>query len=121
MTALASRRRLEAATMSIIAPLTPTTRGTASTATRPPAAIAGGASFGDVLDGFLKEARMTPQQRIRRDVLKENNLTEDDLTAMSPAERKAIEDKIAPAIAKRVKAAEEEARRQGKQIGLPSL
>ncbi|MEG8039482.1 hypothetical protein QP166_09035 [Sphingomonas sp. LR60] len=64
---------------------------------------------------------MTPQQRIRRDVLKENRLTEEGLAAMSPAERKAIEEEIAPIIAKRVKALEEEAKTKGKLIGLPSM
>ncbi|MEH3046796.1 hypothetical protein [Sphingomonas adhaesiva] len=50
----------------------------------------------EALKAFEKEARMTPQQRIRRDVLKEHQLTDESLDAMTPAERKQIEDKIAP-------------------------
>lgn len=93
---------------------------TTRTAIKHKAAV-GEPSFETVMKDFLGEARMTPQQRIRRDVLKENRLTEADLAAMSPAERKAIEDKIAPIIRKRIEMTEDFARRQGRQIGLSSL
>ena len=74
------------------------------------------ANLDEALAAFEKEARMTPQQRIRRDVLKDQNLTEEALEAMPPDQRKAVEDKIAPEIARRTEAAQEEARRQGKTV-----
>ena len=59
---------------------------------------------------------MSPQQRIRRDILKDHNLTEESLAAMSPAERKVVEDKIAPEIERRLEMAQQEAHRQGKTL-----
>ena len=97
------------------------TGGTAGITGVTPGVKRDGPSFGDVMSAFTKEARMTPAQRIRRDVLKDHRLTEESLAAMTPAERKVIEDRIAPIIKRRVEVAEEEARRRGKQIGLPSL
>ena len=61
---------------------------------------------------------MTPQQRIRGDVLKGHGLTGQSLEAMTPDECKAIEDKIAPEIAHRMKVAQDKARRQGKTVAV---
>ena len=44
------------------------------------------------LDEYVK---MTPEQRMRADLLKKLGLTEEELAAMSPEERQAAESKIA--------------------------
>ena len=73
-----------------------------------------GPSFDDVLTSFKKEAQMTTRERVRRDILAANKLTEEALAAMPPAEREAIEKKLAPIIARRIEAIEEAARRTGR-------
>lgn len=98
----------------------------ASPVTRPaPKAVAPAAkpspTLKDALDSFRKEARMTPRERIRRDVLKENRLTEEGLAAMAPKEHDAAEKKIKAEVDRRLAAIEEEARRKGKAIGLAAM
>lgn len=44
------------------------------------------------LDKYLKE---TPEQRMRESILKQMGISEEQLAAMPPEQRKAIEDKIA--------------------------
>ncbi|MDP1028308.1 hypothetical protein Q5H91_13880 [Sphingomonas sp. KR1UV-12] len=55
------------------------------------------------ITAFRKEAALTPAQRIRRDVLKDMKLTEDDLKAMPEAEREVAEKKIGEEVARRLK------------------
>src|SRR5689334_19356267 len=47
---------------------------------------------------FLKYAKMDPMTRMRASILKSMNLSEDDLAKMSPAQRSAVEQKIAQLI-----------------------
>ena len=53
---------------------------------------------------FLEEAHKTPAQRIRDAILTKLGITEQQLAAMDPAERQAIEKQIAKEIAEQVKA-----------------
>ena len=59
---------------------------------------------------FLNYAKETPAQRMRDAILKSMGLSEDDLKAMSPEKRKAVED----AIAQKIKDAAEQAAQKGK-------
>lgn len=61
------------------------------------------AKLNDAIAHFKKEASLTPAQRARRDVLKTMNLTEDAIKAMSPEQQKATEQKIADAVAERLR------------------
>jgi len=54
------------------------------------------------LDKYLKE---TPEQRMRDSILKEMGISEDQLAAMPPEQRKAIEDKIAQIIKQKMEQA----------------
>lgn len=56
----------------------------------------------DALTAFEKEARMTPAERARRDILEDMELTEDALKAMPAEKRNTIEDAIAKEVAKRL-------------------
>jgi hypothetical protein len=56
----------------------------------------------DALTAFEKEARMTPAERARRDILEDMELTEDALKAMPAEKRNVIEDAIAKEVAKRL-------------------
>lgn len=47
------------------------------------------------VDAFLAEAKKTPAERIRDDWLARHKMTEEDLQAMSPEKREAIEKEIA--------------------------
>ena len=47
-----------------------------------------------VTEDFLKFAEMSPAEKIRYVFLKQHGLSEDDLKAMSPADRRKIEDEI---------------------------
>lgn len=49
----------------------------------------------NAVDTFLAEAKKTPAERIRDDWLARHKMTEDDLKAMSPEKREAIEKEIA--------------------------
>ncbi|MDD3288858.1 MAG: hypothetical protein PHX43_07660 [Alphaproteobacteria bacterium] len=53
-------------------------------------------------DEFRKYANMSPTERIRYNYLKSHNLTESDLAAMSPEQRKAIENEIKELIKKKL-------------------
>jgi hypothetical protein len=53
----------------------------------------------DALTAFEKEARMTPAERARRDILEDMELTEEALKAMPAGKRNAIEDSIAKEVA----------------------
>lgn len=56
----------------------------------------------DAATAFLREAHKTPAERVREQWLKSHNLSEDDLAAMSPEKRKAIEDAMAEDMRRRV-------------------
>jgi len=47
-----------------------------------------------VEDQFLEEARKSPMQRMREQIMKELGVTDDDLAQMAPDERRAMEDRI---------------------------
>lgn len=49
-------------------------------------------------DSFSEWMKMSPAEHIRAQYLEENDLTEDDLAAMSPEQLKAIEDEISKRI-----------------------
>ena len=59
---------------------------------------------------FEKFAAMSPAERMRASILQQMGVSEDQLAAMSPDERKAMEDKIAAKIKESV---EESARKTG--------
>jgi hypothetical protein len=75
-----------------------------------------GAAFGNILEevkGKGKQTpaeelaaymKMTPAQRMAADLLKQMGLTQADLDAMPPAERKAITDKIAALVKQQMEA-----------------
>jgi len=54
---------------------------------------------------FLEEARKTPMQRMREQVLEALGLTEDALAQMAPEERRAAEDKIREMIEEKLRQA----------------
>ncbi|MGZ3274372.1 MAG: hypothetical protein ACXU82_07155 [Caulobacteraceae bacterium] len=64
----------------------------------------------DAVSEFLDYAKKTPAQRMRDAVLKSMGLTEDDLKAMSPEKRKAVEETIR----QKIKDAAEQAAKKGK-------
>jgi hypothetical protein len=59
-----------------------------------------GGSSGDsqVVQDFLKYAKMDPMERMRASILKSMNLSDADLAKMSPSQRDAVEQKIAETI-----------------------
>lgn len=57
------------------------------------------------IEEFLAFATMTPEEKIRYLMLKEMDLTEEELAAMDPAERAKIEKKIEEAIERKVREA----------------
>jgi hypothetical protein len=59
---------------------------------------------------FLDYAKKTPAERMRDAILKSMGLTEEDLKAMSPEKRKAVEETIR----QKIKQAAEEAAKKGK-------
>ena len=59
----------------------------------------------DVEAEFLAYARMSPAERMRDNILKSMGLTEDDVNAMSPADRQKLEDKIKELIKQQMEAA----------------
>lgn len=63
----------------------------------------GSAKLDAALEAFRKEGKMTPAERMRRQVMKEMKITEDDLKAMPPERRDAIEKKIGEEVALRLK------------------
>jgi hypothetical protein len=56
---------------------------------------------------------MSPAERMRDNILKSMGLTEDDVNAMSPADRQKLEDKIKALIKQQV---EEAAKRKGQLL-----
>jgi TPP-dependent pyruvate/acetoin dehydrogenase alpha subunit len=58
-------------------------------------------------DDFLEYARMTPAERIRAAILDEMGITEEELEAMDPEERKAMEKVIAERTKEKVEQATE--------------
>ncbi|HTI66584.1 MAG TPA: hypothetical protein VL460_03435 [Caulobacteraceae bacterium] len=65
---------------------------------------------GTAVSDFLNYANETPAQRMRDAILKSMGLSEDDLKAMSPEQRQAVENTIR----ERIKDAAEEAAKKGK-------
>jgi len=53
-----------------------------------------GSSDDDVVQQFLKLAKMNPWDRMRANILKSMGISEQDLANMSPQQRQAVEDKI---------------------------
>lgn len=51
-----------------------------------------------IVDEFMELAKMTPAERLRKQMLEEMGLTEDSLKTLPPEERKAIEAEIREAI-----------------------
>ena len=51
-------------------------------------------SSDDVAKQFMDDAKMSPMERMRAQILKSMGLTEDDLKKMSPEQQKAVEQKI---------------------------
>lgn len=51
-----------------------------------------------IVEEFMELAKMTPAERLRKQMLEEMGLTEDSLKALPPEERKAIEAEIREAI-----------------------
>lgn len=49
-------------------------------------------------DKFLEYMELSPEERMRQDILEQMELTEEDLAKMSPDERKAVEEEIAQRI-----------------------
>lgn len=58
-----------------------------------------------VEDQFLAEARKTPMERMREQILKALGVTEDQLAQMSPEERSAMEDRIREMIEEKIREA----------------
>jgi hypothetical protein len=67
----------------------------------------------DVEAEFLAYARMSPAERMRDNILKSMGLTENDVNAMSPADRQKLEDKIKELIKQQM---EEAAKKKGQLL-----
>ncbi len=67
----------------------------------------------DVEAEFLAYARMSPAERMRDNILKSMGLTEDDVNAMSPADRQKLEAKIKELIKQQL---EEAAKKKGQLL-----
>lgn len=57
---------------------------------------------------FLEYARMTPAEKIRRDILQSMGLKEEDLAGLDPKLREAIENRIKETIKTKVEASQEQ-------------
>lgn len=57
----------------------------------------------EAIAAFKKELSLTPAERVRRDVLKSMDLTEEAIDAMPAKERVEIEQKVAMEVARRMK------------------
>ena len=91
---------------------TPTySKPASSTPSLNPAADSGAKE--DVEAEFLAYARMSPAERMRDNILKSMGLTEDDVNAMSPADRQKLENRIKELIKQQV---EEAAKRKGQLL-----
>ena len=93
--------------VSSLSPLMPSASGTPG---NPPSlkSRSGGLSADSVEEQFLKYARMSPAERMRASILGSMGLTEDDLSAMSAADRQKVEDKIKQMIEQKIKEAQKE-------------
>jgi hypothetical protein len=56
-------------------------------------------------DQFLAEARKSPMQRMREQIMKELGITEEQLNAMPPEEKQAMEDRIRQLIEEKIREA----------------
>lgn len=61
------------------------------------------ATLKEALAAFKKELSMTPAERVRRDVLKSMDLTEEAIETLPPKERAEVEQKVAMEVARRMK------------------
>ncbi|WP_426260347.1 hypothetical protein [Sphingomonas sp. DC1100-1] len=77
--------------------------GATTLASSTPSSATGSAKLDAALEAFRKEGKMTPAERMRRQVMKEMKITEDDLKAMPPEQRDATEKKIGEEVALRLK------------------
>jgi len=70
--------------------------GTTTSSTPTPTSVSGGLTSkgADVVQQFMDYAKMSPMERLRASILKSLGLTEDDLKKMTPAQQKAVEQKI---------------------------
>ena len=70
--------------------------GTTTSSTPTPTSVGGGLTSkgDDVVQQFMDYAKMSPMERLRASILKSLGLTEDDLKKMTPAQQKAVEQKI---------------------------
>lgn len=77
-----------------------------TTGTKSSAASAGSSlAAPSAKDKFLDYMKMTPAERMEAAILEEMGLTKEDLEAMPPEQRKAIEDTIRERIKEKMKAA----------------
>ena len=65
------------------------------------------------VDDFLAYMKKTPEQRLREQILKAMDLTEEDLEGMPPEQRKAIEEKIAEIIKEKLTGVDQDALMRG--------
>ena len=73
----------------------PTAASTGTTQRTSPATPAPNApKYSPVEEQFLAYAKMSPMERMRASILKDMNLTEDDVKSMSAADQKKLEEKI---------------------------
>ena len=77
-----------------------------------PQGSSGGLPTDSVEEQFLNYARMSPGERMMASILGSMGLTEDDLKAMSPAERQKVEEKIRQLMEQKI----EEAQKQKGQL-----
>jgi hypothetical protein len=92
-------------------PLTPTYSGSASSGASSGVSVskaAQGLPTPSVEEQFLAYARMSPMERMRASILGSMGLSEDDLNAMSPADRQKVEEKIKQMIEEKIKEAQKE-------------
>jgi hypothetical protein len=81
--------------------------GTSSSASAPKA-VQGLSSTPSVEEQFLAYARMSPMERMQASILGSMGLSEDDLNAMSAADRQKVEEKIKQLIEEKIKEAQKE-------------
>lgn len=82
--------------------------GQSSNAYAPPSARSGGAPAGAPAHTaaeteFLKWAKMSPGERMRADILSSMGLDDDKVAAMTPEDRKKVEDKVREMIEEKIK------------------
>lgn len=82
--------------------------GSSSSSTSTLKATQGLSSPPSVVEQFLAYARMSPIERMRASILNGMGLSEDDLNAMSPADREKVEAKIKQLIEEKIKEAQKE-------------